>query len=1116
MIKLPLETSEYLLKELKLIVNSTESPADKMAALIKLFYKTVKFAALCGNVAFKNFYAQYRFVASQIELEEADRKNMEGFRRFVKEKLNPLLINEDTYIQASQLINRLLNALSPENKILSFDFIIGSYIPDYFVRFLPRYKNDEYRDMKILVSSWSSIIGKEGSCFFILEGYNLDNMEGTVKIIFKQHPFTDFVYLHSLLSDETILWLSNLKISEANTNQFVTTYETLITIEPDYLIDATAVGECFQYRGANSKIFLLSKIIDDLSGSVALKGSMIGYYLDEMIRSEEDRDEQIFLKAQKENALKAAQFGREEMQNVKKSVETEHLPNIRKLVTDEKQYKLWIEPTFFSNKSGLQGRIDLLSVGEKTNSQNVLELKSGSSSNPNNLVAWPNHQMQVICYDMMLESTYGDGRNGTNSVFYSKCSILPRRNIVSENREKQQTLKIRNEIMAIINKIAKNDFSPLEIIKQHGIEHLPTFSKATLEEFQKYYIPGTISTHYYNEMFAFTIRELINAKIGDYSSEDQENKQNGLAALWLDNLFIKERDFEIIYEMEVDIIDEVNGYVKLIFNKDLPHSFRKSDLVILYPKSENDYNALNQHILKGSIKELHNNSLIVSLFNKQTDYSFINQYKHWAIEPDIFERNYWSTISSLFHFLKCEKRKKKLIFGVEKPVSDSGILYNNPELTNNQNHCIENALQSKDYYLLQGPPGTGKTSTFLVKYIQELLKKPNEKLVVLAYTNKAVERICENFKQPRSGKRIPYIRIGSKHVEDDYLFSNLLTDNNPDNWQRLLKENPVLVSTVATFKNNLLLLKQFIPYKQVVVDEASQLTEADLAGVLSVFEKFVLIGDQKQLPAVITQKEQTCLINNEYLLSLGISNFRTSLFERLIKNAQEKEWIGTYGQLSDHYRMHKQIANLICRHYRSPLQEAKEEQRSSEFSYNFDEDHPLYLISNSRTLFIETPPEPIPKKNKKEAELAAYIAETLIRENKLTAKEIGIITPFRAQIAEIKKNISIEILEKDELIIDTVERYQGDERKLIIFSTTVANGRQVQNMQNIAENDSDKTDRKLLVSISRASEQIIVLGNSDALRSVDAYDKLLSQIINSNGYLGIEFSKKTLSKIRLG
>ena len=71
-------------------------------------------------------------------------------------------------------------------------------------------------------------------------------------------------------------------------------------------------------------------------------------------------------------------------------------------------------------------------------------------------------------------------------------------------------------------------------------------------------------------------------------------------------------------------------------------------------------------------------------------------------------------------------------------------------------------------------------------------------------------------------------------------------------------------------------------------------------------------------------------------------------------------------------------------------------------------------------------------------------------------------------------------------------------------------------MQNIAENDSDKTDRKLLVSISRASEQIIVLGNSDALRSVDAYDKLLSQIINSNGYLGIEFSKKTLSKIRLG
>ncbi|MBK9983873.1 MAG: hypothetical protein IPP15_16140 [Saprospiraceae bacterium] len=143
--------------------------------------------------------------------------------------------------------------------------------------------------------------------------------------------------------------------------------------------------------------------------------------------------------------------------------------------------------------------------------------------------------------------------------------------------------------------------------------------------------------------------------------------------------------------------------------------------------------------------------------------------------------------------------------------------------------------------------------------------------------------------------------------------------------------------------------------------------------------------------------------------------------------------------------------------------------------------------------------------------VAAIIAQTLIMEGVVTPAELGIITPFRAQIAEIKRYLPHELQENEDLIIDTVERYQGDERKVIIFSTTVASAVQVRNMQNISLSDPLRTDRKLLVSISRAEEQLIVLGNSSALQAADGYRDMISYMKNHNGYLSREWAEGVIN-----
>lgn len=1150
------DKAEKLLTGLEIIRTSSAETSDRFTALCKLFDQLIKAATNAEELAFRNFYARFRYLLSTLKLTGETQKNFDAFRRFIKErdekKVTSLAIQQGILLlqQIAGLVSgaTVRETGTPGQQSLSSSIPNVPPSPDYFSNLFPRRNYTALRDLKVLCSSWTELSGENETPYFILHAYDLTELYGEVIIYIKKQAFYDLTAIRKLLTKDTILQLQHLQPQPGTTNQFSTTFDSLIILEPDFLVDATAIGECFNSSGSNSDLFFLSRLIDNLPGSAALKGSLIGYYLDEMVRGQITDMEQIYITAQRLQAMKAAQIGSAEMLTIRQSIHQEHLKNISTLVRSERNKKVWIEPTYFSKEFGLQGRLDLLCIDEELGSKDIIELKSGTPTNPDHFIAWSNHKMQVVCYDMLLESTYGPDRKGSNTVFYSKCTISPYRNLVSEYREKQEAVSRRNEIVARIYQLAGNNFSTLEKIRQDGIPGIPRFSETALQTFQRSYAPERIASQYYQELVAFTLRELINAKVGDLLKEDEQEQQNGFAGLWLDSVATKENDFRILYDLQVTGIDRLQGNIRLSIPGERTHSFRKGDPVILYPKTktEGGYNALNQYILKGSIRELHLDHLVITLSNKQTDYNYIDEYERWAIEPDLFERNYWSTVSCLFNVLTCSDRKKKLLFGHERPAFEEGRVYHNQYLTDNQNKVLEQALNAKDYYLLQGPPGTGKTSTFLVKYVQEHLQRTRDKLVILAFTNKAVEKICESFKAPRNGKPIKYLRFGNRHVADDALFMEQLEDEDPDHWRMIIDRHQVFVSTVATFQNNLLLLKEFIPYKQVIIDEASQLTEAAIAGILVLFDKFVLIGDHKQLPAVITQDDKKCLTANTYLNQLGIKDLKISLFERLIRNAEDKaartedktvarDWERTHGQLQVHYRMHQQIADQISQHYKDKLIPYNDKQTNNAPVYDLPKDHLLFGLTASRVIFIESPSEPVLKKNRKEACLAATIADLLIREGKVAPHQIGIITPFRAQIAEIKKFLPKELLQNEQFVVDTVERYQGDEREIILFSTTISNPGQIGAIQSLTEDDTgidpanssdvndrphptghpdptNPTDRKLLVSLSRASKQFILLGNSRALSASETYKDLIERIKAGGGFLNSDFAVRVLNE----
>ena len=124
--------------------------------------------------------------------------------------------------------------------------------------------------------------------------------------------------------------------------------------------------------------------------------------------------------------------------------------------------------------------------------------------------------------------------------------------------------------------------------------------------------------------------------------------------------------------------------------------------------------------------------------------------------------------------------------------------------------------------------------------------------------------------------------------------------------EALFESIKAIFFSVSSFnsKMDLLKLKQF---DRVIIDEASQLLEPYLVGLLPHFKRFVLIGDHQQLPAVVTQSVADSAVADEDLQSIGLHNLRNSLFERLYKRCIENDWDWAYAQLSHQGRMHADI-----------------------------------------------------------------------------------------------------------------------------------------------------------------------------------------------------------------
>ena len=375
-----------------------------------------------------------------------------------------------------------------------------------------------------------------------------------------------------------------------------------------------------------------------------------------------------------------------------------------------------------------------------------------------------------------------------------------------------------------------------------------------------------------------------------------------------------------------------------------------------------------------------------------------------------------------------------------------------------------------------------------------------------------------------SENKLDYIRIGNKFSCDpkysDHLLQEVIDESPTLNTiKSTLETARIVVATTSTMnsRSSLFNIKQF---DLAIIDEASQILEPNIMGLLTsqhrggrAIRKFILIGDHKQLPAVVQQSDAEVIIDNEILKAIHLNSCANSLFERLIlteRAAGRTDFIGT---LNKQGRMHPDIADFANRKFytREQLQCVPlAHQLEKTLPYNkASEDETDDVLKAHRMIFIPSRPcrqlNLSEKVNTEEARIVAGLLRRLYRQLEKDfspQKTVGVIVPYRNQIAMIRKEIEkLGIPELEEVSIDTVERYQGSQRDVILYSFTIQSRYQLDFLTaNTFHEDGQPIDRKLNVAITRARKQLILTGNEATLRQNQLFTELIDYIREKGGY----------------
>ena len=985
----------------------------------------------------------------------------------------------------------------------------------------------------------------------------------------------DHTYLCELLREGT-----QLNLLDNQVRQPIIT-PRLIVLEPDYLVDISSIASCFTAYGHHPLLYLLNLMKPRANTQATLLGNFAGAALDDIINNHGHYRVNDTVKSNFRE--KALEFCTCPYFDAKKFYTDANLQayNLQQVVDilfprtaaqaqmnafrGENLYdrkKAILEPSFVCEALGIQGRVDLMTTDCKL----LVEQKSGRNLNIETHQADPSyhsyqlepHYVQLLLYYGVLHHNFKLSNNLVNiRLLYSKYQPQDGLMVVAFYQKLfKEAIMYRNQLVAASFEIAKegfehalNELTP-EVLNVVGAQDFfynqylkPQLAAIT----DPLHALSPLEEAYFCRMMTFVLREQMISKVGA-----QEGTNTSSSDLWTMPLAEKKDAGNIYTDLHItkkEMSAIGNGYDTITLSvpdqgKDFLPNFRIGDMVYLYTyRPEEEPDVRKAILYKGVLQEIHSHEIVVHLTDGQQNADIFETNLPYAIEHGASDASTGGSIRNLHQFICAPKEKRDLLLGQRAPQRDTSLA-----LTKHYDDVLDDiilrAKQAQDYFLLVGPPGTGKTSRALKFMVEEALndgtgmptaesiaaggktaQQPASSILLMSYTNRAVDEICEMLVD--SG--IPFLRLGSEYSCDErfrpYLIEKAISDcPKLEAIRQYIIGTRVIVGTTSmmTSKPFIFTLKHF---KLAIIDESSQILEPNLIGLLSAVDKFILIGDYKQLPAVVQQSEKDSgiptindsqkggVIDMSILQDICLTNCRNSLFERLIRWEDHEERSEFIGILRRQGRMHPEIAEFPNRMFyrREKLEPVPcPHQLETELSYTLPSlDATDDLLKNHRMIFLPSQfckePNVSDKINANEAEIVVDMLRRIHRfygDRFDAQKTVGVIVPYRNQIAMVRKGIEkLGIPELEKISIDTVERYQGSQRDVIIYSFTIQNIWQLDFLAgNSFVEDGAIIDRKLNVAITRARKQMIMTGNPEILRNNQIFNQLMDYVKEKGGY----------------
>lgn len=468
-----------------------------------------------------------------------------------------------------------------------------------------------------------------------------------------------------------------------------------------------------------------------------------------------------------------------------------------------------------------------------------------------------------------------------------------------------------------------------------------------------------------------------------------------------------------------------------------------------------------------------------------------------------------------------------VILGQTIPKTKSIHHFEIPHLNKSQNKALMNVLEAEDAAIVHGPPGTGKTTTIIQCIVQNL--KHTNQVLVCAPSNAAVDLLTEKLVE----KDIDVVRLGhparitdtilqqtidvkvTKHQRYKELKAVKQQENQYRNAAQKFKRNfgreerqerRMLWSEANKLRKEVRALSDYISkdiidkaqvitctlvgsstqvlrgkrFSTVYIDEAAQGLEASTWIPILKADKIIFAGDHQQLPPTIKSIEA------------AKNGLEETLFEQLIKNQKVDV------MLSEQYRMHEKIMKFSSQFFYNDQLVANENVKERLL---FEEDLPLEFIDTAGTGYHDyTDPESLSTSNKEEAELlqkhlSAYLEQLKIVGKIETVNRIGVITPYKAQVKQLKRilyHLDIEEDIKNKIDINTVDSFQGQERDIIYISLVRSNEEgQIGFLGNT---------RRMNVAMTRAKMKLVILGDSSTICRNQFYKEFVDYTQEINAY----------------